>query len=585
MSANGWLQLVLILGGLVAITKPLGIYLVRVLDPEHEGPTFLDRVLGPVERLVYRLIGVDPTREQTWQRFTFSMLMFTAVPCLVTYVLLRAQAALPLNPQGMPAVRPDLAFNTAISFATNTNWQSYSGEQTMSYLSQMVALVSHNFISAVVGIATAAALVRGVARSSGTTVGNFWRDVVRQTLYLFLPASLIYAVFLMWQGIPMNFLPYTAAKVLDQSGATAAAPAIQNIVQGPIASQIAIKMLGTNGGGYLNANSAHPFENPTALANFVQIVLFIAVASALTYYLGRLVKNQKHGWAVWLSMMVMLCAGIVVCWWAESHGNPRMTALGVDPSMGNMEGKEVRFGIANSSIFATMTTATGCGAVNAMHDSFTPIGGLVTLANILMGEVIFGGVGSGLYGMLVFVLVAIFIAGLMVGRTPEYLGKKIEARDVKLAALSMLVTAVFVIGGTAWASVSDWAGAGLNNGGPHGFSEMLYAFASGTGNNGSAFAGLTMTPANGNVMWNLTQGLAMLFGRLLPAIPVMALAGALAAKKATPADSGSFPVSGGTFVILLTSTVVIVGALTFFPALAVGPIVEHFLMVGSTTTF
>jgi K+-transporting ATPase ATPase A chain len=583
MNANGWLQLALVLGGIVAVTKPLGLYLVRVLDPELEGPTFLDRALGAVERFIYRVIGVDASREQDWKRYTFSMVLFTAVPCLFTYALLRVQGLLPLNPAGLPAVRPDLAFNTAVSFSTNTNWQSYGGETTMSYFSQMVALVSHNFISAAVGIATAAALIRGIARSSGATVGNFWRDIVRQTLYLFLPASLLYAVFLMSQGIPMNFLPYTAAKVLDQAGA--ATPVVQNIVQGPIASQIAIKMLGTNGGGYVNVNAAHPFENPTGLSNFVQIVLFIAICSALTYYLGRLVRNQKHGWAVWASMFGMLVAGILVCWWAEAHGNPRMTALGVDPQMGNMEGKEVRFGVANSSIFATMTTATGCGAVNSMHDSFTPIGGLVTLGNILMGEVIFGGVGCGLYGMLVFVFVAIFIAGLMVGRTPEYLGKKIEARDVKLAALSMLVTAVFVIGGTALASVSDWGNAGLNNSGPHGFSEMLYAFASGTGNNGSAFAGLTMTPSNGNIMWNLTQGLSMLFGRLLPAIPVMALAGALVVKKATPQDAGSFPVSGGTFVVLLTSTVLIVGALTFFPALAVGPVIEHFLMVGSSTTF
>jgi K+-transporting ATPase ATPase A chain len=583
MTANGWLQLLLVLGGMLAITKPLGIYLVRVLDPDHEGPTFLDRFLGPIERFIYRVIGVDPSREQHWKRYTFSMVLFTAVPCLVTYLLLRAQAVLPLNPQGMAAVRPDLAFNTAVSFSTNTNWQSYSGETTMSYLSQMVALVSHNFISPAVGIATAAALVRGIARSSGSTVGNFWRDIVRQTLYLFLPASLIYAVFLMWQGVPMNFLPNTAAKVVDQAGA--ATPIVQNIAQGPIASQIAIKMLGTNGGGYMNANAAHPFENPTTLSNFVQIVLFIAIASAMTYYLGRLVKNQKHGWAVWATMFGMLVAGIVVLWWAEANGNPRLAALGVDPSMGNMEGKEIRFGIANSSIFGAMTTATGCGAVNSMHDSFTPIGGLVTLGNILLGEVVFGGVGCGLYGMLVFVFVAIFIAGLMVGRTPEYLGKKIEARDVKLAALSMLVTSVFVIAGTAWASVADWSSAGLNNSGPHGFSEMLYAFASGTGNNGSAFAGLTMTPANGNIMWNLTQGLSMWFGRLLPAIPVLALAGALVVKKATPPDAGSFPVTGGIFVVLLASTVLIVGALTFFPALAVGPIVEHFLMVGSTTTY
>ena len=583
MSASGWLQFALILLGVFAITKPLGIYLVRVLDPEHEGPTFLDGIVGPVERFVYRIIGVDPKREQTWKQFTASMIVFTTVPAIFTYVLLRAQHLLPLNPQGLAEVRPDLAYNTAVSFATNTNWQSYGGESTMSYLSQMVALVVHNFISPVVGIAVAAALVRGIARASSSTVGNFWRDVVRQTLYLFLPASLLYAVFLIAQGIPMNFLPYTAAKVVDQAGSAAAV--VQNIAQGPIASQIAIKMLGTNGGGYMNVNSAHPFENPTTFANFVQIVLFIAIASALTYYLGRMVKNQKHGWAVWASMMGMLVVGMLVCWYAESAGNPRLLALGVDPALGNMEGKDVRFGVANSSFFAAMTTATGCGAVNAMHDSFTPIGGLVTLANILFGEVVFGGVGSGLYGMLIFVLVAIFIAGLMVGRTPEYLGKKIEARDVKLAALSMLVTAFFVIGGTAVASVSDWAKAGMNNNGPHGFSEMLYAFASSTGNNGSVFAGLTATPANGNILWNLTLGLAIWFGRLLPAIPVMALAGALVKKKATPPDAGSFPVTGGTFVVLLTATVVIVGALTFFPALAMGPIVEHFLMTGSTVTF
>jgi K+-transporting ATPase ATPase A chain len=583
MSASGWLQLALIVLALLAITKPLGLYLVRVLDPEQGGPTFLERFLGPLERLIYRLIGVDPQREQTWSRYAISMVLFTAIPTLFTYVLLRLQQHLPMNPQALAAVRPDLAFNTAVSFSTNTNWQSYGGESTMSYFSQMVSLVVHNFISPCVGIATAAALVRGIARSSGTTVGNFWRDVVRQTLYLFLPASLLYAVFLMAQGIPMNFLPYTAAKLVDQAGA--AKPLLQNIVQGPIASQIAIKMLGTNGGGYVNVNAAHPFENPTTLSNFVQIVLFIAICSGLTYYLGRMVKNQKHGWAVWATMFSLLMVGILVCWGAEAAGNPRMWALGVDPALGNMEGKDIRFGIANSSIFASMTTATGCGAVNAMHDSFTPLGGLVTLANILMGEVIFGGVGSGLYGMLVFVFVAIFIAGLMVGRTPEYLGKKIEAKDVKLAALSLLVTAVFTIGLTAWASVSDWGPPGLNNGGPHGFTEILYAAASGTGNNGSAFNGLTATPANGNIMWNLGLGLVIWFGRLLPAIPVLALAGTLVAKKATPQDAGSFPVSGTLFVVLLTSTVVIVGALTFFPALTMGPVVEHFLMTGSSTTF
>jgi K+-transporting ATPase ATPase A chain len=577
MDAAGWLQLGLIIAGFVLITKPLGVYLVKVLDPDVGGEPWLARALGPVERLSYRALGVDASKEQTWKRYTVSLVIFTGVTMIFTYVILRLQNHLPLNPQSLGPVRPDLAFNTAASFTTNTNWQSYGGESTMSYLSQMVALVFHNFASPAVGIATAAVLVRGIARSAGTTVGNFWRDLIRQTLYLFLPASLIYAVFMLFQGIPQNFLPYTAVKTLE--GAT------QTIAQGPIASQMAIKMLGTNGGGYMNVNAAHPFENPTPLCNFVQIVLFIAICSALTYYLGRMVKNQRHGWAVWASMFGMLMVGIIVCWWAEAHGNPRMLALGVDPAFGNMEGKEVRFGIANSSIFASMTTATGCGAVNAMHDSFTPIGALVTLGNILMGEVIFGGVGSGLYGMLVFVFVAIFIAGLMVGRTPEYLGKKIQARDVKLAALSLLVVSIFTLGGTAWAAVAPWGAAGLNNGGPRGFSEILYAFASGVGNNGSALAGLTMTPANGNIMWNFIQGLSILFGRIFPAIPVLALAGALVRKKAAPTDAGSFPVAGPMFVVLLTSTVIIVGALTFFPSLAVGPVVEHFLMTSSTMTF
>jgi K+-transporting ATPase ATPase A chain len=577
MDAAGWVQLALIVAGFVLITKPLGVYLVKILDPDVGGEPWLARALGPVERASYRVLGVDPKKEQTWKGYTVSMVLFTSVTMFVTYVLLRIQHLLPLNPQKLGPIRPDLAFNTAASFTTNTNWQSYGGESTMSYLSQMLALVLHNFTSPAIGIGIAAVLVRGLARTSGTTVGNFWRDVIRQTLYLFLPAAIIYAVFLMFQGIPQNFLPYTAAKTVE--GAT------QTIAQGPIASQIAIKMLGTNGGGYMNVNAAHPFENPTPLSNFVQIVLFIALCSGLTYYLGRMVKNQRHGWAVWASMFGMLMVGILVCWWAEAHGNPRLTALGVDPSFGNMEGKEVRFGIANSSIFASMTTATGTGAVNAMHDSFTPLGALVTLGNILMGEVIFGGVGSGLYGMLVFVFVAIFIAGLMVGRTPEYLGKKIQARDVKLAALSLLVVSVFTLAGTAWASVAPWGLAGLNNGGPRGFSEILYAFASGVGNNGSAFAGLTMTPANGNIMWNFVQGLSMLFGRLFPAIPVLALAGALVQKKATATDAGTFPVTGPLFVVLLTSTVIIVGALTFFPSLAVGPIVEHYLMTSSTLTF
>ena len=574
MGAIGWLQLVLVLGAVVLVTKPLGVYLVQVLDPEVSGPPFLERVLGPVERAIYRAIGVDPSREQTWKRYAMSMIAFTGVVTFFTYALLRLQHVLPLNPQKLDAVRPDLAFNTAVSFVTNSNWQSYGGETTMSYFSQMVALVANNFVSPAIGIATAAALVRGVARPSGTTIGNFWRDVVRQTLYLFLPASVLYAVFLIAQGIPQNFSPYTAAHAVDG--------AAQNIVQGPIASQIAIKMLGTNGGGYVNVNAAHPFENPSALTNFVEMVLFIAVCSALTYYLGRMVKNQRHGWAVWSSMIGLMTIGILVCWWAEAQPNPHLLALGVDPASANMEGKEVRFGIAGSSLFAAMTTATGCGAVNAMHDSFTPVGGLVTLANILSGEVIFGSVGSGLYGMLVFVIIAIFVAGLMIGRTPDYLGKRLEAREMKLASLALLVPPMLTLVFTAVACVTDWGKAGLNNGGPHGLSEMLYAYASATGNNGSAFGGLTATPSNGNILWNLTLGFCIIAGRLLPAVSVLALAGALVAKKARPDDVKTFPVTGTTFVLLVSFTVVLVGLLAFFPAVALGPLAEHFLLRGAT---
>jgi K+-transporting ATPase ATPase A chain len=574
MNALGWLQLGLVLGLVVVVTKPLGVYLVRVLDPEVGGPTFLDRFLGPLERAIYRVLGVDPTREQTWKQYAISMIALTGVVTFFTYALLRLQNVLPLNPQHFDAVRPDLAFNTAVSFVTNSNWQSYSGETTMSQFSQMVALVANNFVSPAIGIATAAALVRGIARSSGSTIGNFWRDLVRQTLYLFLPASILYALFLIAQGIPQNFSAYTAAHGVD--GAT------QSIVQGPIASQIAIKMLGTNGGGYVNVNAAHPFENPNALSNVVEMVLFIAVCSALTYYLGRMVKNQRHGWAVWASMFGLMTIGIVVCWWAEVQPNPHLVALGVDPASANMEGKEVRFGIAGSSVFAAMTTATGCGAVNAMHDSFTPIGGLVTLANILSGEVIFGSVGSGLYGMLVFVIIAIFVAGLMIGRTPDYLGKMLAAREVKLAALAMLVPPMMILVFTAAACVTDWGTAGLNNGGPHGFSEMLYAYASASGNNGSAFAGLTATPSNGNILWNLTLGICIIAGRLLPAVSVLALAGSLVEKKTRPDDVKTFPVAGLTFVFLVSFTVVIVGLLAFFPAIALGPLAEHFSLRGAT---
>ena len=582
MIASGWIQLVLVLGAITLLTKPVGVYFVRVLDPEREGGTFLDPVVGPFERLIYRIVRVRADRGQTWMQYTLSMLTFSALTAVLTYAILRLQDKLPLNPQGMAAVSPHLAFNTAVSFVTNTNWQSYGGESTMSYLSQMVALVMHHFFSAAAGIAIAAALVRGIAGKQGETIGNFWRDMTRLILYLLLPAAFVYALVLVWIGTPQNFRPYSAVKTVDQSVATdPAQPATQTIAQGPVASMVSIKMLGTNGGGYMNANSSHPFENANALGNFIQMVLFPLFASALTYYLGRMVRNQRHGWAVWTAMAVVMFASILICWYGESAGNPRMHAMGVASAPGNMEGKEVRFGVFNSSLFAAMTTSTTCGAVNSMHDSFTPLGGLIPLINMQLGEVIFGGVGSGLYGMLVFVFVAIFIAGLMVGRTPEYLGKKIESRDVKLASLVVLVTAFGVLCPTAWASVSDWGQAGLNNNGPHGLGELLYYFSSATGNNGSAFAGLTT-----NTPWlNTLGGIVILFGRFFIIIPVLALAGALVEKKSVAVGAGSFPVTGVTFVVLLVSTVLIIGALTFFPVLALSPIVEHFLMHSATMTF
>ena len=597
-SPHAWFQFALYIGALLLLTKPLGLYLVRVLDPR--GKTFLDRVVGPVERLTYRVCGIDPAKEQSWLGYTFALLAFSLIGLLFTYFILRFQDKLPLNPQNFPGLSPALAFNTAASFTTNTNWQSYSGEATMSYFSQMVALTIHNFTSAAAGIAIAAALVRGIARQTAQTIGNFWADTVRVTYYLLVPVCLVFALFLVSQGIIQNFQPYTAAKTyepytiqvpkLDVAGkpvlaADGKTPVTvdqsvdtQTIVQGPMASQIAIKMLGTNGGGYVNANAAHPFENPTPLSNFFQMLSIFTIPSALTYYLGRMVKNQRHGWAVWGAMAAMFVAGALVCWKAEASGNPIHQKLGVATADGNMEGKEVRFGIFNSTLFATITTDASCGAVNAMHDSFTPLGGLVPLFNIQTGEVIFGGVGAGLYGMLIFVILAVFIAGLMVGRTPEYLGKKIQAYDVKLVMLILIVLSATILGGTAWASISAWGQAGLNNAGPHGFSEILYAYSSAVGNNGSAFAGLTATPADGDAHYNTTLGLAMLIGRFLMIVPILALAGNLAAKKLVPASAGTFKVEGLTFVVLLVGTVVLVGALTFLPALAMGPVVEHYLM-------
>ncbi len=602
MELNGWLQFCLYLILLLVITKPLGLYLCQVLDAE--GKTFLDPIMRPLERLTYALSGIDPKKEQDWKHYGLAMLVFSLAGMVLTYILLRMQGVLPLNPQKLAAVGEHLAFNTAASFVTNTNWQNYGGETTLSYLSQMTALALHNFTSAATGVAIAAAVVRGIARHNANTLGNFWVDIVRSTYYLFLPICVVFAIALISQGMIQNFKPYdsasftepftTQAPKLDAQGATMkdaeGKPVMvdqkvdaQSIVQGPMASQVAIKMLGTNGGGYTNANAAHPFENPTPLSNFLQILSIFAIPSALTYYLGRSVKNQGHGWAVWTAMALLFVGGAVICWHYEAAGNPAIHALGVDPTDGNMEGKEVRFGIFNSALFATITTDASCGAVNSMHDSFTPIGGLIPLFNLHLGEIVFGGVGAGLYGMLIFVILAVFIAGLMVGRTPEYLGKKIEPYDVKMASFVILVLSFAILGFSAWASVSKWGPPdpvtaavtdGTNNSGPHGFSEILYAFSSAVANNGSAFAGLS-----GNTAWyNATLGIAMLLGRFAMIVPILALAGSMGRKRIVAASAGSFPVSGPTFTALLIGTILLIGALNFFPALALGPIVEHFLM-------
>src|ERR1700730_17168405 len=592
MQASGWLQLAFYVVVLALITKPMGLYLLRVLD--INGKTWLDPVLRPLERGTYRVMGVDPSKEHDWKQYALAMLLFSLVGCLFTYAILRLQYYLPLNPQKLAGVSPDLSFNTAASFTTNTNWQNYSGESTMSYFSQMVGLAFHNFVAAATGIAIAAALVRAIARHSAQTIGNFWVDLVRVTYYVLLPICLVLAGFLVSQGMIQNFKPYTKATLVEpmkvqvekknDKGETIKGaddkPVMeeqtvteQNIAQGPMASQVAIKMLGTNGGGYVNANAADPFENPTPLSNFIQMLSIFAIGTGLTYYLGRMVKNQKHGWTVWAAMVTLFLGGVLLCWWAESSGNPIHQHLGVAAADGNMEGKEVRFGIFNSALFATITTDASCGAVNSMHDSFTALGGLVPLFNMQLGEIIIGGVGAGLYGILVFVVLAVFIAGLMVGRTPEYLGKKIESYDVKMAMLALLILAIDILGFAAWAVVSKWGLAGLNNNGPHGLSEILYAYSSTTGNNGSAFAGL-----NANTPWyNTTLGIAMLIGRFLMIVPILALAGSLVRKKVTPASAGTFPVHGGTFFILLIGTVLLIGALNFLPALTLGPVVEHFL--------
>jgi K+-transporting ATPase ATPase A chain len=573
MTLDGWIQIALFAVVVGLLVKPLGGYMTRVFAGER---TFLSPVLGPLERGIYRLSGVDERSDQNWLTYAIAMLLFSLVGFASLYALMRFQAVLPFNPAGQSAVEESLAFNTAMSFDTNTNWQSYVPETTMSYLVQMAGLTVHNFVSAATGIALAVALVRGFARRSAKGIGNFWVDLTRCTLYILLPISIVVGLFFVWQGMPQNLGAYTEATTLEG--------AKQVIAQGPVASQEVIKMMGTNGGGFFNANSAHPFENPNAITNFVQIVLIFSLGAALTNVFGRMVGDQRQGWAVLSVMAVLWLGGVLVSYWAEGAGNPNIAKLGVDTQAtamqagGNMEGKEVRFGIANSALFATITTDASCGAVNAMHDSFTPLGGLVPLFNIQLGEIIVGGVGAGLYGMLLFAIIAVFVAGLMVGRTPEYLGKKIEAKEVKMALLAILILPLSILGFSAIAAVTEAGLAGPANAGPHGFSEILYAYTSGTGNNGSAFAGIS---AN-TLFYNTTIGLAMFIGRFLMIVPMVAIAGSLAAKKIVPASAGTFPTHGPLFVGLVVGVILIVGGLTFFPALALGPIVEHFAMLAGT---
>jgi len=562
MTVIGWTQIILYCAIIVALTPVLGGYMTRVFNGER---TFLSPVLRPVEAAIYWMGGVDDKKEQGWLAYTVGMLLFHVGGFLILYFLMRLQGVLPwFNPADQSAVPPDLSFNTAISFITNTNWQNYGGEGTMSYLTQMLGLTHQNYLSAATGIVLAVALIRGFARHSASTVGNFWVDITRCTLYILLPICIVAALFLVWQGMPQTLGPYVEATTLEG--------AKQTIAVGPVASQIAIKMLGTNGGGFFNANASHPFENPTALSNFLQIILIFALGASLTNVFGRMVGNQRQGWAILAAMGVLFIAGVTLCYWAEAHGNDILNAMGL--TGGNMEGKETRFGIVASALFAVITTAASCGAVNAMHDSFTALGGMVPLINIQLGEIIVGGVGAGMYGMLLFVIVAIFIAGLMVGRTPEYVGKKIEAKEVKMAMLAILVLPLMYLGWTAVAAVNPDATSQLNNAGPHGFSEMLYLYTSSTGNNGSAFAGIS---AN-TLFFNITGAVAMFVGRFLMIVPAMAIAGSLAAKKSVPPSLGTFPTTGTLFVGLVVGVIVIVGGLTFFPALALGPLVEQFAM-------
>ncbi len=597
MTTNGWFQILFFLLVVFAITKPLGAFMARVFNREK---TFLDFALRPIEKLVYRLCGIHEDREMRWIEYGTAMLLFSAVSMVLLYVIERAQYFLGFNPQKFAGVAPDLAWNTAASFTANTNWQAYAGETTMSYLTQMAGLAYHNFASAAVGIALAIALIRGIARRESKTIGNFWVDLTRSFLWVLLPLSFVVALVLVSQGVVQNLKPYATAQLTEpqtvqtqgsDGKTTTQTVTQQTIAVGPVASQEVIKMLGTNGGGFFNTNSAHPFENPTPFTNFLEMLLIFAIPSGLTYTLGRMTGSPRHGWAVWSAMAALFFVGVFAAYAAEARGNPEIASIAtaksgaIDQSAsslqsgGNMEGKETRFGVANSALFATVTTDASCGAVNSMHDSFTPLGGMVPLLNIMLGEVIFGGVGSGLYGMIVFVILAVFIAGLMVGRTPEYLGKKIEAYDVKMAMLSVLAASLTILIFAAIAVVTKPGLAGISNPGPHGLSQILYAYTSSVGNNGSAFGGISA-----NTLWyNTSTGIAILLGRFFVVIPILAIAGNLAAKKTTPASLGTFPVTGPLFATLLVSTIVIVGALTFFPALSLGPILEHLLMNAGRT--
>lgn len=568
MTLIGWMQIALFAAIIIAVTRPLGGFMTRIFNGE---PTLITPLVRPLERGFYRLAGVDERAEQHWLTYAVSMLVFNLAGTLLLYGLQRTQALLPLNPQGLAGVTPELAFNTAVSFVTNTNWQSYAGESTMGYLTQMAGLAVQNFLSAATGIALALALVRGFARRSARTIGNFWVDMTRATLYVLLPISIVAAIFFVWQGVPQNFDAYTMATTVEG--------AQQTIAQGPVASQLAIKMLGTNGGGFFNANSAHPFENPTALANLVQMVLIFAIGAALTNVFGRAVGDERQGWAILAAMGVLFLAGVALTYWAEAGGNPLFAGFHVDPALGNMEGKEVRFGTALSALFAVITTAASCGAVNAMHDSFMPLGGMVPMINMVLGEIIVGGVGAGLYGMLLMAIITLFVAGLMVGRTPEYVGKKLEAREIKLVVLSILAMPSMILILTAMAVILPAGLSGVQDAGPHGFSEVFYAYTSAAANNGSAFAGLTAS----NGWYTVTLGIAMFVGRFFIIVPMLAAAGSLAAKRSVPASAGTFPTTGGLFVGLLVGVILIVGGLTYFPALSLGPVVEHLMLTAAAT--